>query len=96
MLKRYGEKGGHGREEKAGDREWDFNAVGRRAGRKVVFGRYSLGVGCEAGRDLVELGEEIGLAHVNSFVGFERKGCLKNPATVKRCEVDGYLERRME
>ena len=53
----------------------DFNAsIGRGGERRGVCGKYGLGRGNEAGRDLVDWCEEMGMAHVNSFMRYKRRG----------------------
>ena len=53
----------------------DFNAsIGRGGERRGVCGKYGLGRGNEAGRDLVDWCEEMGMAHVKSFMRYKRRG----------------------
>ena len=42
-----------------------------------VCEKYSLGRGYEAGRDLVDWCEEMGMAHVNSFMRYKREGHME-------------------
>ena len=56
----------------------DFNAsIGRGGERRGVCGKYGLGRGNEAGRDLVDWCEKIGMAHVNSFMRFFEEGHME-------------------
>ena len=53
----------------------DFNtSIGRGGESRGVCGKYGLGRGNEAGRDLVDWCEEMGMAHVNSFMRYKRRG----------------------
>ena len=70
----------------------DFNAsIGRGGERRGVCGKYGLGRGNEAGRDLVDWCEEMGMAHVNSFMRYKRRGTWRHPATGRWHELDGFL-----
>ena len=72
----------------------DFNAsIGRGGERRGVCGKFGLGRGNEAGRDLVDWCEEIGMAHVNSFMRYKRRGTWKHPATGRWHKLDGFLVR---
>ena len=72
----------------------DFNAsIGRGGERRGVCGKYGLGRGNEAGRDLVDWCEEMGMAHVNSFMRYKRRGTWRHPATGRWHELDGFLVR---
>ena len=56
----------------------DFNAsVGSGGGRRGVCRRYVVGRGNEPGRDLVEWCKEIGMAHVNGFIRYKRRGYVE-------------------
>ena len=56
----------------------DFNAsIGRGGERRGVCGKYGLGRGNEAGRDLVDWCEEMGMAHVNSFMRYKEEGDME-------------------
>ena len=75
----------------------DFNAsIGRGGERWGVCGKYGLGRGNEAGRDLVDWCEEMGMAHVNSFMRYERRGTWRHPATGRWHELVGFLVRGVE
>ena len=65
-------------------------------GRRGVCGKYGLGRGNEVGRDLVEWFEEMGMAHVNSFMRCKRRGTWGHPVTGRWHELDGYLVRERE
>ena len=70
----------------------DFNdSIGR-----GVCGKYGLGRGNEAGRDLVDWCEELGMAHVNSFMKYKRRGTWRHPATGRWHKLDGFLVRGEE
>ena len=90
---------GHGKAGGNGNRErivigGDFNAsIGRGGERRGVCGKYGLGRRNEAGRDLVDWCEEMGMAHVNSFMRYKRRGTWRHPATGRWHELDGFLVR---
>ena len=72
----------------------DFNAsIGWGGERRGVCGKYGLGRGNEAGRDLVDWCEEMGMAHVNSFMRYKRRGTWRHPATGRWHELDRFLVR---
>ena len=72
----------------------DFNAsIGRGGEKKGICGKYGLGKGNEAGRDLVDWCEEMGMAHVNSFMRYKRRGTWRHPKTGRWHELDGFLVR---
>ena len=50
-------------------------------------------MGNEAGRDLVDWCEEMGMAHVNSFMRYKRRGMWRHQATGRWHELDGVLVR---
>ena len=62
-------------------------------GRKWVCGKYGLGKGNEAGMYLVDWCEEMGMAHVNNFIRYKRRGTWRHPATWRCHELDGFLVR---
>ena len=68
----------------------DFNASIGKGERRGVCGKYGLGRGNEAGRDLVDWCEEMGMAHVNSFMSYKT---WRHPATGRWHELDGFLVR---
>ena len=63
-------------------------------GEEGVCGKYGLGRGNEAGRDLVEWCEEMGMAHVNSFMSDKRRNTWRHPATVRWVLVRGKRDIR--
>lgn len=75
----------------------DFNAsVGRNAERRGVCGKYGLGIMNEAGRDLIEWCEVHGLAYVNSYMGYARRGTWRHMARGTWHELDGFLVKGSE
>ena len=75
----------------------DFNAsVGRNQFRQGVCGRYGLGVSNEAGRDLINWCDQVGLAYANSYHRHARRGTWLHPARGTWHELDGFLVRRGE
>ena len=75
----------------------DFNAsVGRNQYRQGVCGRYGLGVSNEAGRDLINWCDQVGLAYANSYHRHARRGTWLHPARGTWHELDGFLVRRGE
>ena len=58
-----------------------------------VCGKYGLSRSNDAGRDLVDWCEEMGMAHVNSFMRYKRRGTWRCLVTGRWHELDGYLVR---
>ena len=75
----------------------DFNANwGKDRERQGVCGKYGIGRGSEAGRDLVEWCEENGLVITNSFVPHRNRGTWFHNRFRMWYELDGFLMRREE
>ena len=75
----------------------DFNANwGKNQARTGVCGKYGIGRGSEAGRELVEWCEENRLVIVNSFVPHQNRGTWFHNRFRRWYELDGFLMRRGE
>ena len=75
----------------------DFNAnVGANVVREGVSGRFGTGRMNEAGRDLLEWCEENGMAYVNSYERYARRGTWRHMANGRWYELDAFLVRKGE
>ena len=75
----------------------DFNAnVGRGNARVGVCGKYGVGRMNEAGRDLIDWCEELGLAYVNSFMKHARRSSWFNLRYRRWYELNGFIVRKNE
>ena len=75
----------------------DFNANwGKNQARVGVCGKYGVGTGSEAGREMVEWCEENGLVIVNSFMPHRNRGTWFHNRFRRWYELDGFLMRREE
>ena len=75
----------------------DFNANwGKNQTRVGVCGKYGIGRGSEAGRELGEWCEENGLVIVNSFLPHRNRGTWFHNRFRRWYELDGFLMRREE
>ena len=75
--------------------DWNAN-VGRGNEREGVCGKFGIGRMNEAGRDLINLCEENGLAYVNSYVRHACRGTWFNRMNGRWYELDVFLVRKNE